>query len=249
MSGFQSKLRTRLQENNPELADALERSWKVAQEEWLPTIGLNRDSFNSYPHIRNLELHLERLLFSETEGTLVIEKIGLTSLELYLLLAGVLFHDIGRTKGKDAHHIECCDSTNPGATAQSHHADVYVVDNGQACIDRWFQRYASEPDTDMIRHGCLPLLVERIVTLSPSRATAGFSVKSKTSSCLALNSAIPTAGQPAAAAAVPMTARVPCRTLTPASPCTTCARPPIRWARAGARTATRPTRCSPTPSS
>jgi hypothetical protein len=98
--------RTRLKESHPELHDALERSWEIAFNEWLPALGVQYDSFNSYPHLRNLEIHLDKLV-SDFES---MSSTGCPSLlnpiELYVMLSAILFHDIGRTRTRDLHGME-----------------------------------------------------------------------------------------------------------------------------------------------
>lgn len=91
------ELRERLREMSPELSDVLERNWAIAMDEWLPALGVNLGSFNSYPHLRNVEQYLDRIVpeigeKGDPRGEL------LSATEMYLLLAAVLFHDIGRLK-------------------------------------------------------------------------------------------------------------------------------------------------------
>jgi len=89
-------LQQRLQDADPELYGALQRSWKIAQEDWLPAIGAPTGSYNSAPHLRNMENHLDQIVtgfeaISAHEGVM-----QLRAVELYVLLASVLFHDLGR---------------------------------------------------------------------------------------------------------------------------------------------------------
>ena len=90
------KLRGRLRELSPELHTSLERSWEIAFDTWLYAIGMNSGSTNSYPHLRNVERYLDEIVteFERLPSTRFTEP--LTAPELYLLLASVLFHDIGR---------------------------------------------------------------------------------------------------------------------------------------------------------
>ena len=89
-------LRERLKIESLELFQALERSWEIAWNEWLPALGVKKDSYNSYPHLRNLKSYLDQVVSSfeplDGAGT----KPFLTSTELYILLSAILFHDIGR---------------------------------------------------------------------------------------------------------------------------------------------------------
>lgn len=97
-------LRDRLKQNSPELYHALLRSWDIAWDEWLPALGVQMDSYNSFPHIRNLENYLDRIVedVESTAGDQVAPLLNPT--ESYIILSSVLFHDIGRISGSsDAH--------------------------------------------------------------------------------------------------------------------------------------------------
>lgn len=95
--------RKHLQDANPELHAALERSWEIALNEWLPALGVQSDSFNSYPHLRNLEIHFDRLL-SEIDAMSPGKGASLLSpIETYIVLISILLHDIGRIHAKDDH--------------------------------------------------------------------------------------------------------------------------------------------------
>lgn len=95
-------LRDRLKVEAPALFAAFERSWETAQAEWLPAIAASEGSYNSYPHFRNVENHLDELA-AATAGASLHAAIRLTPLEIYLLLASVLFHDFGRVHGDEDH--------------------------------------------------------------------------------------------------------------------------------------------------
>lgn len=92
-------LRTRLRECGPALHEELERCWRKA-DEWLHAIGVNRGSYNSYPHLRNVERHLDHLVTSFEALPRPAPDPPLSPVELYLLLTAILFHDIGRTQRK-----------------------------------------------------------------------------------------------------------------------------------------------------
>lgn len=38
------------------------RNWDIAWQEWLFALDVNQDSFNSYPHLRNVEDYLDELV-------------------------------------------------------------------------------------------------------------------------------------------------------------------------------------------
>jgi hypothetical protein len=91
-----SLLRERLLRESPVLHEALLKSWEVASGKWLSSIKTSLGSYNSAPHFRNIEGHLERLLVEPKEREPDALRVPLSTLELYLLLASVLFHDVGR---------------------------------------------------------------------------------------------------------------------------------------------------------
>lgn len=89
-------LRALLAQTAPELHAALERSWKVALEEWLPAVPPSHDSFNSYPHLRNVEAHLSKVVADVDSVLRSSPSVDLRPAEVYILLASILFHDFGR---------------------------------------------------------------------------------------------------------------------------------------------------------
>lgn len=98
-------LRERLVQVDPGLYASLERSWNTAYEEWLPALSVSKGSFNSYPHLRNLEDHLDRIAASTASTPGSVQFLGLSAVEIYVLLVSVLLHDIGRIKDSDAHGV------------------------------------------------------------------------------------------------------------------------------------------------
>lgn len=101
---MRQQTRSWLREREPELADRLEGCWNCAFNEWLPAVKEKKGSFNSYPHLRNLEMYLDDILFCQhpRTGRLVIEELKLTSSEVYVILCSILFHDLGHSyEGKD----------------------------------------------------------------------------------------------------------------------------------------------------
>lgn len=98
-----NKLREKLKNDNLVLYQALERSWEIAWEEWLPALGIQRDSYNSYPHLRNLENYLDQVVFEFKDDSPCRLRTNLSSTEIYLILAAILFHDIGRIHGSANH--------------------------------------------------------------------------------------------------------------------------------------------------
>jgi hypothetical protein len=99
-------LRERLRETAPDLYYSLERSWQIAYENWLPALASRCDSYNSYPHLRNLESYLQQII-SELEKQKRSGLASFTPLEMYVLLASILFHDIGMiTASKKSEHAK-----------------------------------------------------------------------------------------------------------------------------------------------
>lgn len=95
-------LRELLAKQSQSLHDSLLRSWSIAIDEWIPSIGKSHGSYNSLPHFRNIEYHLNQLLLPDP-ATAAYTPPRLTPLELYLLLASVLFHDFGRAYRNEDH--------------------------------------------------------------------------------------------------------------------------------------------------
>ncbi len=93
-------LRSKLKEIDLKLFEILERSWEIAFEEWLPAFGAKNDSYNSYPHLRNIERYLDRI-FEENESNEVLS--SFTGIEFYILLSSILFHDIGKIESSINH--------------------------------------------------------------------------------------------------------------------------------------------------
>jgi len=108
-------LRGLLRKHDTDLSDILERQWEIAWNEWLPAFGVDvgKQSFNSSPHLRNIERHLDEILAMRDEaGNFVRLQIDLAPVEIYVLLAAVLFHDIGRWTATGNHgqaSWECLD--------------------------------------------------------------------------------------------------------------------------------------------
>ncbi|HTX92779.1 MAG TPA: hypothetical protein VMC09_16330, partial [Anaerolineales bacterium] len=103
-------LRERLKNESPELFQALERSWEIAWNEWLPAMGVNRDSYNSFPHLKNLEAYFDQVITSFETVAVAGSEPFISPTEIYILLSAILFHDIGRVPASgDAHAKESRD--------------------------------------------------------------------------------------------------------------------------------------------
>lgn len=104
-----SLLRERLKVDCPELWHALEHSWEVATTRWLPRVdsASSSESFNSYPHIKNLETHLDRIVVAYEQYQTATRESAVTfafsPVETYVICAAILFHDMGRMKESDDH--------------------------------------------------------------------------------------------------------------------------------------------------
>lgn len=103
METSRTPLRGLLELTASDLHAALMRSWDIAEAQWLPALSAALDSFNSYPHLRNVEHYLD-VLVTEPGGTSDDDKVrlraALSPAEIYVLLTATLLHDIGRTKGE-----------------------------------------------------------------------------------------------------------------------------------------------------
>jgi hypothetical protein len=98
-------LRSRLRVGDIFLFNALEKCWDIALNEWLAAIPPDDGSFNSFPHLRNIEKYLNQIVDVHEKTT--VNKISvLSSVEIYLLLSSVLFHDIGKWQKSNEHGFE-----------------------------------------------------------------------------------------------------------------------------------------------
>jgi hypothetical protein len=98
-------LRQFLYDADAELFRHLEAAWDIAQD-WLPSLNMADESHSGLPHIRSVERWIDKVseacrpIWERDQTT----PFGLNALEMYVLLASVLFHDIGRGRA----------GTNPG---------------------------------------------------------------------------------------------------------------------------------------
>jgi hypothetical protein len=101
-SSYQT-LRDRLAQTAPSLAQELKAQWEIAQTGWLPAVPTNMDSFNSAPHLRDIEAHLNATLADLHRYRPSASVLEMRPVEIYLLLAAILFHDLGRAEPKVEH--------------------------------------------------------------------------------------------------------------------------------------------------
>lgn len=101
MPGDHYSLREHLRQTAPDLAADLEYQWRIANAEWLPAVGMSLDSSNGIAHVCGVENHLNITLNALYGHDRSAGVFSMRPIETYLLLAAILFHDIGRIK-KDA---------------------------------------------------------------------------------------------------------------------------------------------------
>ena len=91
-----SSLQDSLKSASLNLFQSYQKSLTLAMESWLPAIEVKNSSQNGYPHVKNIEKHLNTILFSSDNRN--IHKFEMSAIELYILLMSVLLHDIGKQK-------------------------------------------------------------------------------------------------------------------------------------------------------
>ena len=96
MNSFQTKLRFSdlLKEKDPKLHESLEAIRRKGLEEWVPLLNFDRGSHSGYPHLLNVEQNANKMIPDKI-------KMDFSSGELYLLLAAIFLHDIGRIGAKE----------------------------------------------------------------------------------------------------------------------------------------------------
>lgn len=99
------RLRDYLREADPSLHHHLETAWAIAESEWIPTLIMDSESYAGLPHLLSVEDHMDKVaescrsIWSRHGNT----PFGFNAMELYVALASVLFHDIGRARPSDDH--------------------------------------------------------------------------------------------------------------------------------------------------
>ncbi|MDR1753948.1 MAG: hypothetical protein LBR74_03460 [Eubacterium sp.] len=97
-------MRERLCELDGYLFNKFEESLKIAQLEWLPAIAPSGGSYNSLPHVLNVEKKVGDILFEPKN--IAYHKLDLSAAELYILLCAIFLHDIGRIDDKTKDHAK-----------------------------------------------------------------------------------------------------------------------------------------------
>lgn len=100
MSGTEHRLGRCLAATAPELYESLQRSWKIAREQWLPALATKMGSTNAESHLYSVERHLDDLLVEDDGADVPRLRVPLEPVEVYALLASVLFHDLGNGVAK-----------------------------------------------------------------------------------------------------------------------------------------------------
>jgi len=101
-----SPLAELLKEGNPELYNSFLQLLKHLEQAILPVLGRKGESLNSLPHLRNNENYLCGILPTDKSLFDSNNNLYLTPCELYVLLASVYLHDIGRINSGKGHGSE-----------------------------------------------------------------------------------------------------------------------------------------------
>lgn len=86
-----------MQKNDSVLYCAFERLTDIAKLEWLPSVNSNMGSYNSMPHLLNIENILSDILQNTPCG----KTFSINTIECYVLLCSIWLHDIDKGKGSD----------------------------------------------------------------------------------------------------------------------------------------------------
>ena len=94
-------MRKRLEELDSYLYAKFCECLNIAEVEWLPAIIPSSGSYNSFPHLLNVEIKVDELL---NYAKFNIEEF--TAAEIYILLSAIFLHDIGKTHDDSENHYE-----------------------------------------------------------------------------------------------------------------------------------------------
>jgi hypothetical protein len=92
-------LRDVLRTADGELSECLERMWTRAHLDWLPLLAFDEGSHTGLPHLRDVERNADRMVPDSV-------KQRLAPAEVFLLLASVLLHDIGKIYVEGPEHAD-----------------------------------------------------------------------------------------------------------------------------------------------
>jgi hypothetical protein len=96
-------LRDLLKAKRPDLFNALENAWQIAEKDFFPLMTSSDESLNSSLHSKNLENYLNSILDPYPQLFEQKSPVFLSPHELYCLLMAILFHDSGRILTGKAH--------------------------------------------------------------------------------------------------------------------------------------------------
>src|ERR1035437_5806746 len=96
MITFRSILKNCEENNETKLYSSLVEMEKAAIESWSNQLGERYGSYNGYPHMKDVEFHLDNIV----PYTLMKQ---FNPTEIFILLASILLHDIGKLMNNDHH--------------------------------------------------------------------------------------------------------------------------------------------------
>ena len=148
-------LRTLLAATSPVLHQSLERSWTIAREQWLPALGTKMGSSNAESHLGNVERYVDSLLAGNSSANDPRLRVALDPVEVYALLASVLFHDLGNGAKAGSNDSDHGDTTRRILTDGNNYAVLGIPSLEMArCIGRIAAKHSSRRfDTWGLRTG------------------------------------------------------------------------------------------------
>lgn len=131
MITFRQMLKERESKGDTCLYSALEEIFQDGLKSWLSLLGEKDKSFLGIPHTQNVETHIDNAVPDSV-------KRGFSSTEIFVLLASVLLHDIGKLEDALPHSTQSCQTIQKNwafLRIPSHQLSVWI--SAVSCSHTW----------------------------------------------------------------------------------------------------------------